>query len=146
MTSTEIFIEFERMAIAWGKKHQIAKVGEIVTSNIGKRNAKFQISQVSVTIGRNAKKTVKKTFVMQYVGRKINSKGLLVQEIGTGRLLFNFTKDNGVVFDHSENEVTTWENDGGLSFVIDYDPEVKIMYPNACDSYKDPYHDFRYTR
>lgn len=146
MTATEVFIEFERMAIKWGKKHQIAKVGEIVTVNLGKRNVKFKISEVAVTIGRNAKETTRKTLVMQYVGRKINSKGAVVHEIGTGRLLFNFTKENGIVFDHSENGVTEWENDGGLSFVIEYDPEAKQIYPHAYDSYKYPYRSFSYNR
>ena len=146
MTATEIFIEFERMAIEWGKKHQIANVGEIVTSNIGKRNVKFQISKVCVAIGRNAKETAHKTLVIQYVGRKMNSKGIIVHEIETGQLLYNFTKDNGIIFDHSENGVTEWENDGGLIFIVEDDAEAKKIYPNAHDSYKEPYYDFAYSR
>ena len=147
MTTTEIFIEFEKMAIEWGKKHQIAKVGEIVISKLGgKRERKLILSSVSVTIGRNAQKTTSKTLVMQYTGRRVNAKGEIIDEIGRGRCLHEFRTDDGRVFSHSENDVTETANDSGLTFYIDFDPLCKEKYPNAYGSYQEPYHDFSYSR
>jgi hypothetical protein len=146
ITATQIFIKFEKMAIEWGKKHQIAKVGEIVTSKIGKREARFQISHVSVTIGRNARETTNKTLVIAYSGRKLNSKMELVDELGRGRFLTNFVTADGKVFDHKENEVTEFCTDSGLTFHVDFDPKAKDVYPNAYNSYKDPFFKFSYTR
>lgn len=147
MTATEIFIEFEKMAIEWGKKHQIAKVGDIVTSKLGgKRERKLVLSCVSVTIGRNAKKTTNKTLVMRYIGRRMNAKGEIIDEPGTGRCLCEFMTDGGQVFSHSENEVTEIANDSGLTFYIDVDPTCKEKHPNAYGSYQEPFHDFSYSR
>jgi len=147
MTSTEIFIEFEKMAIEWGKKYQIAKVGEIVISKLGgKRERKLILSSVSVTIGRNAKKTTNQTLVIQYAGRRMNANGEIIDEIGTGRCLYEFRTEDGRVFSHEENEVTEFANNSGLTFCIDFDPLCKEKYPNAYSSYQEPYHDFSYSR
>lgn len=138
MTTTEIFIEFEKMVIEWGKKHQIANVGDIVISKLGgKRERKLVLSSVSVTIGRNAKKTTNKTLVIQYTGRRMNAKGEIVDQLGTGRLLHEFKTEDGRVFNHAENGVTEYANDAGLTFYVDFDPLCKEKYPNAYGSYKE---------
>jgi hypothetical protein len=146
MTATQIFIKFEKMAIQWGKKHQIAKVGEIVTSKIGKKTARFKISDVTVTIGRNAQETTRKTLVIVYCGRKINSKGEFIDELGCGRLLTNFVTNDGKFFDHIENQVTEFCTDSGLTFHVDFEQECKDVYPNAHSSYKEPFFKFSYSR
>jgi hypothetical protein len=147
VTATEIFIEFEKMAIAWGKAHQIAKVGDIVTSNLGgKRPKKLQISHVWVSMGRNAQITTRKTFTIGYAGRRLNAKGGLIDEIGTGRILYDFLTADGKAWSHAENEVTETMTDSGLSFTIDFDPECKEKYPNAYASYAEPFHPNPYTR
>ena len=92
---------------------------------------------MSVTIGRNAQKTTRKTLVIEYVGRRLNSKGELIDGIGTGRYLTEFITEDGKVFNHSENEVTETANDCGVSFNVDFDPDAKRKYPNAYQSYKD---------
>ena len=143
MKAKDIFIQFEKQAIEWAKQYQIAKVGDVVTSKLGgKRPKKLKISSVSVTIGRNAQKTTQKTLVIQYVGRRLNSKGELIDEIGTGRYLTEFITEEGKVFNHVENEVTETANDCGISFNVDFDPEEKTKYPNAYHSYTDdcPYY------
>lgn len=143
MTAREILFELEKQAIQWGKKHQIAKVGDIVTSYLGgKRPKKFKISNVSVTLGRNAQKTTEKTLVIQYVGRRISSKGELIDRVGTGRYLDEFTTENGIIFNSSENQVSETVNDCGLSFNVDFEREAKDLYPNAFKSYGDacPYY------
>lgn len=142
-TAREILFELETHAIQWGKKHQIAKVGDIVTSYLGgKRPKKFKISKVSVTLGRNARHTAEKTLVIQYVGRRINSKGELIDDVGTGRYLDEFTTENGIIFTSSENEVSETLNDCGLTFYVDFEKEAKELYPNAYKSYGDacPYY------
>lgn len=148
MKAIDIFIDFEKKAIEWGKQYQIAKVGDIVTSNLGgKRPKKLKISSVSVTIGRNARKTTQKTLVLQYTGRRINSNGEFIDELGTGRWLTEFVTEDGKVFNHySENEVTETANDIGVSFNIDFDPEAKEKYPHAYHTYKDGYDGFYYSR
>ena len=147
MKANDIFIDFEKKAIKWAKQYQIAKVGDIVTSNLGgKRPKKLKISSVSVTIGRNAQKTTQKTLVIQYVGRRLNSKGELIDEIGTGRYLTEFITEEGKVFNHVENEVTETSNDCGISFNIDFDPAAKEKYPHAYLSYSDSFDGFYYSR
>ena len=147
MKAKDIFIDFEKKAIEWGKQHQIAKVGDIVTSNLGgKRPKKLKISSVSVTIGRNARLTTQKTLVVQYSGRRINSKGEFIDELGTGRWLTEFITEDGKVFNHSENEVTETANDIGVSFIVDFDQQAKEKYPHAYLSYKDDYECFHYSR
>ena len=147
MKAKKIFIEFEKQAIEWGKKYQIAKVGDIVTSKLGgKRDKKLQISKVSVTVGRNAQKTIQKTLAIHYVGRRLNSKGELIDGLGTGKLINEFITEDGKVFNDSENEVTETVNACGLSFVIDFDPEAKEKYPNAYLSYRDNFEGFSYSR
>jgi hypothetical protein len=141
MKAKDIFIDFEKKAIEWGKQYQIAKVGDIVTSNLGgKRPKKLKISSVSVTIGRNARKTTQKTLVIQYTGRRINSNGEFIDELGTGRWLTEFVTEDGKIFNHFENEVTETANDIGVSFNVDFDPEAKEKYPNAYQSYADACH------
>jgi hypothetical protein len=138
MKAKDIFIQFEKQAIEWAKQYQIAKVGDIVTSNLGgKRTKKLKISLVSVTIGRNAQKTTRKTLVIQYVGRRLNAKGEYINDIGTGRYLTEFVTEDGRIFNHNENEVSETDNDSGVSFNVDLDPEAKKKYPNAYQSYKD---------
>lgn len=147
MKTKDIFIEFEKQAIEWGKQYQIARVGDIVTSKLGGvRDKKFQISKVLVTVGRNAQKTTQKTLAIQYVGRRLNAKGELIDGLGTGRYLYEFTTKDGKVFNHSENEVTETVNDCGLSFIVDFDPEAKEKYPNAYLSYADNFEGFAYGR
>ena len=143
MKAKDIFLQFEKQAIEWAKQYQIAKVGDVVTSNLGgKRPKKLIISSVSVTIGRNAQKTTRKTLVIEYVGRRLNAKGEFIDDIGTGKYLTEFVTEDGKVFNHKENEVSEWANDCGVSFVVDFDPEAKLKYPNAYESYADacPYY------
>jgi len=147
MKAKDIFIQFEKQAIEWGKQYQIAKVGDIVTSNLGgKRPKKLKISSISVTIGRNAIKTTQKTLVLQYTGRRINSNGEFMDELGTGRWLTEFVTEDGKVYNYSENEVTETANDIGVSFNVDFDPEAKEKYPHAYHTYKDSYDGFYYSR
>lgn len=146
MNSTEIFIEFEKMALEWGKRHQIAKVGEVIISKLGgKRDKKLILSKVQVCVGRN-EKTVHKTLAMQYIGRRLNAKGEYLDELGTGIPLAEFRTEDGRVFSFDENEVTETENDCGLTFVIDFEPECKLKYPNAFSSYAEPCFSFSYKR
>lgn len=143
MKAKDIFIQFEKQAIEWAKQYQIAKVGDIVTSYLGgKRQKKLKISSVSVTVGRNAQKTTRKTLVIQYVGRRLNARGEFIDDIGTGIYLTEFITEDGKVFNHAENEVTETANDCGVSFNVDFDPEAKTKYPNAYQSYADacPYY------
>ncbi len=107
---------------------------------------KLQISKVNVTIGRNAQKTIQKTLAIYYVGRRLNSKGELIDGLGTGRVINEFITEDGKVFNDAENEVTETVNDSGLSFVIDFDPEAKGKFPNAYLSYKDSFEGFSYGR
>ena len=77
------------MAIEWGKKHQIAKVGEIVISKLGGKRGKVDFVIRLVTIGRNAQND------QQNVGnaihwKKDDAKGEIIDEIGTGRCLYEF--------------------------------------------------------
>lgn len=147
MKAKDIFINFEKNAIEWAKQYQIAKVGDVVTSNLGgKRPKKLKISSVSVTIGRNARLTTQKTLVIQYAGRRINSNGEFIDELGTGRWLTEFVTEDGRTFNHSENEVTEVANDIGVSFNVDFDPEAKEKYPHAYWSYSDSFDDFYYSR
>ena len=147
MKAIDVFIDFEKKAIEWGKQHQIAKVGDIVTSRLGgKRPKKLKISTVSVTIGRNARLTTQKTLVLQYYGRKINSKGEFINELGAQSYLTEFITEDGKVFNNSESEVTETVNDIGLSFNIDIDQKAKEKYPHAYHAYKDGYDGFIYSR
>ncbi len=147
MKAKDIFIDFENKAIQWGKQYQIAKVGDIVTSNLGgKRPKKLKISTVSVTIGRNARMTTQKTLVIRYTGRRIRSNGEFIDELGVGRYLTEFITNDGKIFNHSENEVTETANDSGMSFDVDFDPAAKEKYPKAYLMYKDEYEDFHYSR
>jgi activator of HSP90 ATPase len=146
MKAKDIFIDFEKKAIEWAKQYQIAKVGDIVTSNLrGKKPKKLKISSVSVTIGRNAR-TTQKTLVIQYIGRRIKSNGEFIDELGTGKFLTEFVTEDGRTFNHSENEVTETANDIGVSFNVDFDPEAKEKYPYAYLSYNDSYNGFYYSR
>ena len=143
--ANDVFIDFEKKAIEWAKQYQIAKVGDIVTSYLGgKRQKKFLISSVEVTIGRNKNKTTRKTLVIKYVGRRLNSKGELIDDIGVGRYLREFVTNDGKIFNHSENEVNEVVNDIGLSFHVDFDEITKAKYPNAYQFYTD--NDNIYTR
>lgn len=145
MKSKDIFIQLEKEAIKWAKKYQIAKVGDIVTSKGGgKAIKKYKISHVQVTTGRNAQKTTQKTLVILYCGRKINAKGEIIDPIGTGRLLFEFTTEDGKHFNHSENEVTEYLNE--FCFTVDFDPESKKLYPKAYLTYEDSFNGFYYSR
>lgn len=145
MKSKDIFIQLEKNAIEWAKKYQIAKVGDIVMSKCGgKTIKKYKISHVDVTTGRNAQKTIQKTLVILYIGRKINAKGEFIDPIGMGRLLFEFTTEDGKQFSHSENEVTEYLNE--FCFTVDFDPEAKKLYPNAYLTYEDSFDDFYYSR
>jgi len=147
MKAIEIFIEFEKQAIMWGKQYQIARVGDIVTSNLGgKRPKKVMISSVSVTCGRHAQKTTKQTFVLSYVGRRVNANNELIDSLGTGRWLREFITSEGKIFNHSQNEVTEESNDSGFYFIVDFDSEAKKLYPNAYKSYSDSLKDFTYSR
>jgi len=147
MNSTEIFIEFEKRAIEWGKAHQIAKVGEVVISKLGgKRDKKLVLSSVSVRVGRNAQKTTRKTLVICYAGRRLNAKGELIDSLNTGLILYEFRTEDGRIFNHAENGVTEYCSDAGLSFNVDFDPEAKSKYPNAFSSYAEPYSPFSYSR
>lgn len=134
MTSQEIFAQFEQAAIEWGKQYQIAKVGDIVLSNLGgKRRKQLVISQVCVSIGRNAQKTTLKTFVLRYSGRRLNSKGEFIDELGSGRCLMEFTTESGGEYDYSEYGVNDECNDMS-----------KMMYPNAYGTYSEPFHQHTY--
>ena len=65
---------------------------------------------------------------MQYTGRRDECKGEIIDEIGTGRCLYEFRTDDGRVFSHSENDVTETATDSGLTFYIDFDPLCKEKY------------------
>lgn len=133
MKARDVLFELEKNAIEWGKQYQIARVGDIVTSNLGgKKTKKLRISSVSVTIGRNAKETVRKTLVLEYCGQRVKANG---EFDGCGYILQEFTTFDGRKYEFSENEVTEIVNDCGLSFCIDFDNEHKEKYPDAYESY-----------
>ncbi len=147
MTATEIFIQFEKMAIEWGKRHQVAKVGEIVISKGGgKREKKYLLHHVFVTTGRNAEKTTDPTLVIMYTGRLLDKKGVPVHEIGQAKILFEFRTEDGRTFSHQENGVTEFVNDTGLSFSVDFDPEAAALFPAAYRKHGDQYFNFSYHR
>lgn len=147
MTSRDIFIEFEKNVIKWGKKHQIVEVGEVVISKLGgKRDKKLIISSVQVTVGRNAHNTTHKTLVIQYFGRRINLKGEVIDNLGSGLLIREFRTEDGRSFSYEENGVTETANDSGLSFYIDFDPAAKEKYPKSFSSYSDDAFGFSYYR
>jgi hypothetical protein len=146
MKANDIFIEFERMAIEWGKAYQIVKVGDIVFSKLGGNFEKpLKINCVSVTIGRNSK-TTRKTLVMEYSGRRLYKNGDYVDDVGSGVWLREFRTEDGKVFNHLENEVNEEENDVGFTFYIEFDPEDKKLYPQAYSSYKENIFENPYTR
>ncbi len=135
LSSLDVFKSLETEAIAWGRQFQIATVGDIVKTVCGKRTKSVMISRVSVTMGRNARKTTLKTLVIEYVGRRMKKNGEFIDDIGTGICLSNFETKDGKKFLSSESGISETVNDCGLSFDLSFDLAAKRKYPNAYQSY-----------
>lgn len=131
LKSVEIFQEFQKKAIEWGKQFQIAHVGDIVEIPTKKGSQKVMITDVSVAIGRNAQMTTKKSFYLDYSGRRMKKDGTFKDSLGTGICLRQFKTKSGKEYKFSDFGITEIMNDAGLSFTIEHDIETVKLYPNC---------------